>query len=163
MFGNVASDPKVGNFDWITDFDDIESFLESRFTGLDHSKKDEIRVLVSGCGTSILSIQLADLGFGEIVSVDNDSECINHMKLLHGNDSRLKWITYDMVDPASTSTVNLGMFNLIVDKGTLDAILVEGTYFYILFCIGRSQARFDELSMLIHTWFDGVQLAKFLS
>lgn len=129
MFGNVASDPKVGNFDWITDFDDIESFLEPRFTGLDHSKKEEIRVLVSGCGTSLLSIQLADLGFGEIVSVDNDSDCINHMKLLHGNDGRLKWITYDMVDPASTSASDLGMFNLIVDKGTLDAVLVEGKCF----------------------------------
>jgi ribosomal protein L11 methylase PrmA len=83
---------------------------------------------VSGCGTSVLSIQLADLGFGEIVSVDNDSECIKHMELLYGNDCRLKWITYDMVDPASTTNADLGMFNLIVDKGTLDAILVEGKY-----------------------------------
>jgi 2-polyprenyl-3-methyl-5-hydroxy-6-metoxy-1,4-benzoquinol methylase len=146
MYGNVQSDPKVGNFDWITDFDDIECFLDSRFTGLDHSKKDEIRVLVSGCGTSVLSIQLADLGFGEIVSVDNDGECINHMKLLHGDDCRLKWITYDMVDPASTNNADLGTFNLIVDKGTLDAILVEGKYLFKGLCIER--ATFGGLSML---------------
>lgn len=131
MSGSFATDPKVGNFDWISDFDDIESFLESSFTGLDHSKKDQIRVLVSGCGTSVLSIQLADLGFGEIVSVDNDSECINHMKLLHGNDCRLKWITYDMVDPECSRASDLGLFNLIVDKGTLDAILVEGEQSYM--------------------------------
>lgn len=130
----AAQQVKVGTFDWITEFDDINGFLEPTFTGLGHISKSEVRVLVAGCGTSLLSIQLADSGFGEIVSVDNDSECISHMKNLHCNDQRLQWFTYDMVDPSTTpildelSNNDLGLFDMIVDKGTLDAILVEGLF-----------------------------------
>lgn len=123
---------KVGSFDWITEFDGIERYLEPLFIGLDHIPKEKIRVLVAGCGTSKLSAELADKGFGLIVSVDNDAECIAHMKRMHSGDERLQWFTYDMVDPeassASLATRNgLGTFEMIVDKGTLDAILVEGT------------------------------------
>jgi 2-polyprenyl-3-methyl-5-hydroxy-6-metoxy-1,4-benzoquinol methylase len=131
----AAQQVKVGTFDWITEFDDINGFLEPTFTGLGHIAKHDVRVLVAGCGTSVLSIQLADSGFGEIVSVDNDSECISHMKNLHHNDQRLQWFTYDMVDPSSTplsdelSNNDLGLFDMIVDKGTLDAILVEGLFY----------------------------------
>lgn len=127
-----AQQVKVGTFDWITEFDDIDGFLEPSYTGLGHIARNDVRILVAGCGTSLLSIQLADAGFGEIVSVDNDSECISHMKSLHRNDRRLLWFTYDMVDPTSTPLLDeflnndLGLFDMIVDKGTLDAILVEG-------------------------------------
>ena len=132
MADSSAQQVKVGTFDWITEFDDIDGFLEPSYTGLGNIAKSEVRVLVTGCGTSLLSIQLADAGFGEIVSVDNDSDCISHMKSLHHNDRRLLWFTYDMVDPTSTPLLDevlnndLGLFDMIVDKGTLDAILVEG-------------------------------------
>ena len=143
MNDDAAQKVKVGTFEWITEFDDIHSFLEPCFTGLGHIPKSELRVLVAGCGTSLLSIQLADAGFGKIVSVDNDCECISHMKSLHHNDQRLQWFTYDMVDPASTPFVDelmsndLGLFDMIVDKGTLDAILVEG-----LFCVATYESCF---------------------
>jgi ribosomal protein L11 methylase PrmA len=68
-----AQDCKIGNFDWITEYDEIELYLQSDYTGLSN-KKDDLRVLVAGCGTSKLSLQLADSGFGEIISVDNDSQ-----------------------------------------------------------------------------------------
>lgn len=69
----TAQDCKIGNFDWITEYDEIELYLQSNYTGLS-DKKDVFRVLVAGCGTSKLSLQLADSGFGEIISVDNDSQ-----------------------------------------------------------------------------------------
>ena len=127
-----AQDNKIGNFDWITEFNEIEEYLQSKFTGLDKIDKCNVRVLVIGCGTSKLSVQLADSGFGEVVSVDNDSECISHMKKMHHDDERLKWFTYDIVEPESlqidgySTKTTLGKFDLVVDKGTLDAILVEG-------------------------------------
>ena len=129
-----AQKDKIGNFDWITEYDEIEGFLQSNYTGLTHINKKDTRVLVAGCGTSQLSFQLANSGFGEIISVDNDEECISHMKKMHFGDERLKWYVYDMVEPESTSPsqefldIVLGKFDLIVDKGTLDAILVEGKY-----------------------------------
>ena len=129
-----AQKDKIGNFDWITEYDEIEGFLQSNYTGLTHINKKDVRVLVAGCGTSQLSFQLANSGFGEIISVDNDEECISHMKKMHFGDERLKWYVYDMVEPESTSPSQefldnvLGKFDLIVDKGTLDAILVEGKY-----------------------------------
>lgn len=69
----TAAHCKIGNFDWITEYDEIELYLQSNYTGLSN-KKDHIRVLVAGCGTSKLSQQLADSGFREIISVDNDSQ-----------------------------------------------------------------------------------------
>ena len=127
-----AQENKIGNFDWITEFNEIEEYLQNKFTGLDKIEKCNVRVLVIGCGTSKLSAQLADAGFGEVVSIDNDSECISHMKKMHRDDERLKWFTYDIVEPESlqtdehTTNIILGKFDLVVDKGTLDAILVEG-------------------------------------
>ena len=129
----AAQENKIGNFDWITDYDEIEEYLQNKFTGLERIDRDKVRVLVVGCGTSKLSVQLADSGFEQVVSVDNDGECISHMKKMHDGDERLRWYTYDMVEPESLSCsikTDLGKFDLIVDKGTLDAILVEGMATY---------------------------------
>ena len=75
-----AQENKIGNFDWITEFNEIEEYLQNKFTGLEKIDKCNVRVLVIGCGTSKLSVQLAHSGFGEVVSVDNDCECIHTWK-----------------------------------------------------------------------------------
>ena len=135
-----AQENKIGNFDWITEFNEIEEYLQNKFTGLEKIDKCNVRVLVIGCGTSKLSVQLADSGFGEVVSVDNDCECISYMKKMHHDDERLKWSTYDIVEPESLQTeahstkTALGKFDLVVDKGTLDAILAEGRTTPLLLC-----------------------------
>lgn len=61
----AAQVEKYGSFDWITEHDEIEMYLTNYFTGLDHIEKNKIRLLVSGCGTSKLSVKLADSGFGK--------------------------------------------------------------------------------------------------
>ena len=119
---------KVGSFDWIFEFSRIQGFFASEYTGIVDPPRS--RVLVAGCGTSKLSAQLvADVGFGEVVSVDNDAGCIAHMAGVYRAEPRLRWCVHDLVEPHTTVATfpeRDGSFDLVVDKGTLDAVLVEG-------------------------------------
>lgn len=120
---------KLGTFEWVVGFSEIQRFLESEFTGISTSiPKEEQRVLVLGCGTSTLSKELADRGYGEVVSIDNDAGCIKHMERTFGSDARMKWYTYDLVEHVGDDALigRTETFDIVVDKGTLDAILVEG-------------------------------------
>ena len=129
---------KVGTFDWIFEFGRIASFFDSQYIGI--VNRSISRILVAGCGTSKLSAQLADMGFGDVVSVDNDADCIAHMSELHRNDSRMQWFVHDLVEPQNTISSFHGIdgsFDMIVDKGTLDAILVEGSIHTMLYEIHR--------------------------
>lgn len=137
---------KVGNFDWIADWPGLRRFLDDWIAA---GKGDEttsshsagpLRALVIGCGTSPLSSNLGDLGvFGTIVSVDNDAECIRHMKQQNAGNALLQWYIYDMVERAAPNdagsdafAAEYQSFDLIVDKGTFDAILVGGVAYPML-------------------------------
>ena len=122
---------KVGTFEWVVEFSQIEKFVTPKFTGLGARAREELRVLVLGCGTSTLSKEVADSGYKEVVSVDNDEGCIDHMSRIYCNESsRMKWYTYDLVEhvghPSMMDSHMSESFDIIIDKGTLDAILVEG-------------------------------------
>jgi SAM-dependent methyltransferase len=120
---------KDGQFDWILSYDDIKQYFSATATGVDlHS--EESRVLVIGCGTSPMSGSLAgDYPICEVISIDNDAEVIKHMKSQTSNH-RLKWYTYDIIEdcgkPQDNELDRDGYFDLVVDKGTFDAVLVEG-------------------------------------
>lgn len=120
---------KLGTFEWVVGFEEIKRFLGAEYTGIPPSiSVDEQRVLVLGCGTSTLSKDLVDRGYGEVVSIDNDAGCIEHMSRTFGSDARMKWYTYDLVEHIGDAAMmgRTESFDVIVDKGTLDAILVEG-------------------------------------
>lgn len=159
-----APDAKIGFFDWITEFNLINGYFDAEHTLI--NDRQTSRILVAGCGTSKLSAQLADIGFDDIVSIDNDSGCISHMMNLHREDPRLKWYVHDLVEPQNTAMKTFhevdGSFDLVVDKGTLDAILVEGSIHtmlhevhrllrlggvYLLFSINSEQLLYPLLSM----------------
>ena len=126
---------KAGTFEWIQSFAQIARFLSSHFTGLPESTRESQRVLVLGCGTSTLSKDLLDLGYGEVVNIDNDSACVQHMANMY-SDPRMKWYTYDLVEYSGDNAIKGstcdGAFDIVVDKGTLDAILVEGAVYRML-------------------------------
>jgi 2-polyprenyl-3-methyl-5-hydroxy-6-metoxy-1,4-benzoquinol methylase len=127
---------KEGTFEWVVDFQTIKSFLSPEFTGLS-GHIEEQRVLVVGCGTSTLSKDVVDLNYAEVVSIDNDSACIDHMSSLYQGNPRLKWYTYDVVECTGHSAMidsdsSSEMFDLVLDKGTLDAVLVEGAVYSML-------------------------------
>lgn len=131
---------KEGSFDWIVDTDKILSFLSFEFTGISVENKCNSTVLIVGCGTSILSEEVYKQGFGQVISIDNDKECIEYMKQKYISNSQLKWFTYDLItgeNDCPEEYINQGFYDLIIDKGTLDACLVEGSVYTMLACIYR--------------------------
>ena len=97
----------------------------------------------------MLSYELVDKGgFGSVVSIDNDDEVIRHMAHMHRDDRRLKWYTYDILNNSSDcSCISKDIcgckhmederYDLIIDKGTLDAILVGGAICDMLYQVYR--------------------------
>lgn len=134
---------KIGTFDWIIDYSNLSPYFDEQYTGLSNKCRDKQTVLVIGCGTSLLSSCMLHEGkYPTIISLDNDLGCIQHMKCLHDEEhDRLKWLHYDLIERTGEDAdyfrhVNK-YFDLIVDKGTLDAILVEGSVYVMLADINR--------------------------
>lgn len=117
---------KVGSFDWIIDSDELINLLTSTLGSLSGFE----RICILGCGTSTLSEAIEKASGSVITSVDNDVNCLAHMTELHANNPRLRWIYCDLTETGGAAIEALqrcGPFDLLVDKGTFDAILVEGS------------------------------------
>jgi 2-polyprenyl-3-methyl-5-hydroxy-6-metoxy-1,4-benzoquinol methylase len=139
MSKSSSEQQKIGSFDWILNYSDIKSYVNDEISRHFSILKDKLNVLVIGCGTSSLSFDMASDDFHHIASCDNDLECVKHMKSLinsslhnssaSGND--LQFYHYDIVEKTGEdSEVFQSLsdhFDIIIDKGTLDAILVEGS------------------------------------
>jgi 2-polyprenyl-3-methyl-5-hydroxy-6-metoxy-1,4-benzoquinol methylase len=120
---------KDGQFDWILSYDDVKDYFHGAMTGVDIQNVAS-KVLVIGCGTSPMSECIArDNEKCEVVSIDNDVEVINHMRR-ECKHPRTKWYCYDVIEDYLIEQGNEldtdGYFDLVVDKGTFDAVLVEG-------------------------------------
>jgi len=128
MTESILKSEKEGNYDWIIDLGNIKSLIEQHTGSFTYFP----RALVSGCGTSLTSSLLVEYGVSMVISVDIEQGCIEHMRALHAPDTRMIWIQCDLNDSSSISSsqregLQPSSFNLVFDKGTLDAILVEGT------------------------------------
>jgi SAM-dependent methyltransferase len=120
---------KEGFFEWIVSYEDIREFLGSKYTHISPDKK--LNILVIGCGTSTLSNSLVnEFNVAEVVSIDNDSDCISHMSA-HNKSDKISWFTYDIIEDIGKLQNNVldndGYFDIVIDKGTFDAIHVEGS------------------------------------
>jgi SAM-dependent methyltransferase len=132
---------KEGSFDWIVSYENIKRFFDPALTGIPICDS-ECHIIVAGCGTSTLSQSLAaDFPQCEVVSVDNDEECVNHMRAKCGSSERLKWYLYDLIEyfgvPQDNQLDSSGWVDMVVDKGTFDAIHVEGATHNMLADIHR--------------------------
>lgn len=107
-----------GLFDWYADYSQIKQIMDNM--GL--SKSD--RILMVGCGNSKLSEQMYDDGFTNIVNTDISPACIEHMKKHYENsEKKMEWMVMDATDLKFEDQ----SFELVIDKGTIDA-LVCGTH-----------------------------------
>jgi len=97
-------------FDWFKSFEDIKELIVRRLAPHD-------KILVLGCGTSNLSIELYKLGHEDITNVDFSSSCIEQMKEKYSEIS-MEWLVRDVRD-----LHGLGGFQVCIDKGTFDALL----------------------------------------
>ena len=157
---------KSGTYDWIVDFDAIETSLIDTLLTLGQQQQQLKQnyvfenSLIVGCGTSQVPQILVERGlmkfrnvgnasdptaqtyihFEHVVSVDILEDCIRHMiaqeSSTGNNDTnyirkRLTWLQCDMLDAEQIyyliqSGRMPSSYDFIFDKGTFDAILVEG-------------------------------------
>jgi hypothetical protein len=112
------------------------------------SADNGISVLNIGCGTADTAQRIRDLGRAttsesesnkdsdslklkvlEVSSCDYDKACVEHMRKEYKDDEQQKWFVHDMIERQGELCGEDfdGKFQLIVDKGTLDA----GTSFFL--------------------------------
>lgn len=115
-------------FEWYGEYAQLQRALHAEL-GLPASApsallaklKRSVRVLVVGCGNSALSKQLADDGFSSLVSVDFSERAVDEMRRKH---PEMDWRVMDMTDMREFQP---GAFDLVVDKGALDALMASDT------------------------------------
>lgn len=102
------------SFEWYGQYEDFKAVL------LKYIKPDD-RLLVVGCGSSTLSIDLYDDGFTNNTSIDISQVVIQKMiaeYTSNGIRSNLKFETMDVFDMDYPDQ----SFTVLLDKGTLDAL-----------------------------------------
>ncbi|XP_017893172.1 methyltransferase-like protein 13 [Ceratina calcarata] len=103
------------NFEWYGEYPELYSIL-SKYIKI----KDNI--LIVGCGNSTVSMCLYDAGYRNIINVDISHIVIKQMCDING--SVRPGLVYEQMD-ATQMTYPDDMFNVILDKGTLDALMPD--------------------------------------
>lgn len=107
---------KRGNkaFEWYGEYLELCSQLHKYM-----KLKDE--VLITGCGNSSLSADLYDVGYHNITNIDVSEVVIKQMKAVNAHRSEMKFFCMD----ATCMTFVNEKFNVVLDKGTLDALMPD--------------------------------------
>lgn len=77
------------------------------------------KALNLGAGDSPMSFDMLQDGFDEVFSTDISSSVVEKMKRMYRGEKRLKWVLSDCTNMKEFGD---GEFDLVVDKGTLDAL-----------------------------------------
>lgn len=105
-------------------------------TAASSDAKSRVRILVLGCGNAPFSADLYDAGYTNIVNIDYSSTVICTMKERHAlSRPHMQWLVMDMTNfPTSTATTentSKMVFDIVIDKAAMDALLVnEGDVWY---------------------------------
>lgn len=75
---------------------------------------------VSGCGNSSLSEDMYRDGFHNITNIDYSSVVVDNMKNRSAEARSMRWLVMDIKDLKFES----GSFDIVIEKATLDALLV---------------------------------------
>ena len=106
-----------GTFEWYGEYSDLCGVLH-KYCKAPH------RTLVVGCGNSRLSEDLYDVGYRSLVNIDISEVAMRQMS--ERNAQRrpdMQFMTMDMRE----LSFDVGHFDCILDKATLDAIMAEDT------------------------------------
>ena len=97
------------NFDWYADWDQLSKYFIPILT-------PESKILMVGCGNSKLSEQMYLSNYKNIINIDISNIVIEKMKKQY---PEMKWQEMD----ATKMSFENNLFDCIIDKGTLDAIM----------------------------------------
>ncbi|XP_066295909.1 EEF1A lysine methyltransferase 4-like [Branchiostoma lanceolatum] len=101
------------SFEWFKGYDSFRDLV------LRNVKKTD-KILMLGCGNSPLSADMYRDGFRHITNIDYSPACIRRMAHKHDNMAAMTWLEMD----ARQLTFPDGMFEVVLEKGTLDAFMV---------------------------------------
>ena len=119
-------------FEWYGSFPEFRSNLERAWR--DRQARSACRTLVIGCGNSELSQQLYAAGWTAQTSIDFDAGVIAEMQKKY-SPVRFPGLRFVEMD-ARALTFDASSFDLVVDKGTLDA-MCTGDGEEVLESVGR--------------------------
>ncbi|KAI9880907.1 MAG: hypothetical protein M1830_009975 [Pleopsidium flavum] len=102
----------TGTYDWFKSFVSIRPFLEYYLPAVNRTPE----ILHLGCGNSTLPHELRALGYTNQVSIDFSSVVIEKMESKHHE------MTWQVMDVRHLRFED-NMFEVAIDKGTLDAML----------------------------------------
>ncbi|KAH7683108.1 Endothelin-converting enzyme 1 protein [Dioscorea alata] len=107
-------------FEWYANWRSIEAPLLSLLSG---SGGTDLRILVPGCGSSSVSEKLYDAGYRQITNIDFSKVVVSDM-LRRNVRSRpeMRWRVMDMTEMQFAD----GSFDIVLDKGGLDALMEPG-------------------------------------
>ena len=106
---------KDTTFDWLQDYASIKPIIEKM-----NIPKDTSRILNIGCGNSELGEKMLQDNYEHIYNIDNCDIVITNMKDLF--KAKRKGIYYDVMDVRDMKYKN-DMFDLVIDKATMDTLL----------------------------------------
>ncbi|XP_063056507.1 eEF1A lysine and N-terminal methyltransferase isoform X2 [Engraulis encrasicolus] len=102
-------------FEWYGDYHSLCGVLHKYI-------KTRDQVLVVGCGNSELSEQLYDVGYRQLTNIDISETVVSHMN--QRNAERRPDLTFQVLDATQTGFED-GSYQVVLDKGTLDAMASE--------------------------------------
>jgi len=105
---------KEDNFEWCKSYGDFKDLMHK------HVQKSD-RILMLGCGNSSLSEDMYNDGYRNIVNIDFSQVVIEKMKRKCQDLIGMQWMMMDITD----MTFAPGSFDVVIEKATLDALLVE--------------------------------------
>ena len=105
---------KEDNFEWCKGYDDFKELIHKHLRNND-------RILMLGCGNSALSEQLYKDGYRNIVNIDFSPVVIENMKQKCQHLVEMEWSVMDI----TSMTFSPNSFDVVIEKATLDALMVE--------------------------------------
>ncbi|KAK4779290.1 hypothetical protein SAY86_006818 [Trapa natans] len=111
------------SFEWYAEWPELKELMLSELRSLNDAAPDSLQILVPGCGNSKLSEHLYDAGFHCITNIDFSKIVISDMLRRNVRERpAMRWRVMDMTCMQFTEN----MFDALVDKGGLDALMEPG-------------------------------------
>ena len=103
------------NFEWCKSYSDFKHLIH------EHMPKKNERILMLGCGNSSLSEEMYYDGYTNIVNIDYSPIIIEKMRRKHKHLVGMQYMLMDI----TRMTFDKNSFDVVMEKGTLDALLVD--------------------------------------
>mmetsp|Transcript_21837 Transcript_21837/g.24377 ORF Transcript_21837/g.24377 Transcript_21837/m.24377 type:complete len:429 (+) Transcript_21837:37-1323(+) len=125
-YSGLKTGSNVLTYDWYVDYSAVLPVLEKYVPCCKEdvkAKRDSLKILNVGCGNSLMSEEMWADGFKDSVNIDFVGSVITYMQE-RAIDKDIKGCKYFMMDikKLDEKVAPKGGFDLVIDKGTLDAI-----------------------------------------